>query len=248
MDGVGRLVQLHLKHGHKTDDRYHSPITGLTSEEVTALRRKERKQFKKDRAQAMLDASLAAEAILTGKAMPMSGAPPVENQSELDLQRVASATPSSSSATTATIKSGPRANVLTTVNETFIPGLDEYAHALPEGETRLTPQTFLVRPTRPDQRGAKRRAPPPPATPVTQTGSADVVSPAKSQPEQIPETKAEVSLPPIVVQDFEHLQLNLEEAFFLSWAIGCLKVIHRKTVRRIATPENSYYTKYTAPS
>jgi tRNA-splicing endonuclease subunit Sen2 len=218
----------------------------LTSEEVTALRRKERKQFKKDRAQAMLDASLAAEAILTGKTMSTSGTSPVEPDGEAGLQRVVSATPSSSSTTTATTKTGTRANVLTTVNETFIPGLDEYAHALPEGETRLTPQTFLVRPTRPDQRGAKRRAPPPPATPVTQTSGSDIISPATQQPEHIPEEKAEVLLPPIVVQDFEHLQLNLEEAFFLSWAIGCLKVIHRRTVRKIATTENSYHTDYSA--
>ena len=33
------------------------------------------------------------------------------------------------------------------------------------------------------------------------------------------------------LQGSEHLQLTLQEAFFLSWSIGCLRIINPKTVR-----------------
>ena len=210
----------------------HRCTAGLTSEEVTALRRKERKQFKKDRAQAMLDASLAAEAILTGKSTASSSAIK-EDTADIAgeaIHRTVSTTPSTHSVSTPT---GSRTNLMTTVNSTFIPTVDEYAHALPEGETRLTPQTFLVRPTRPDQRVGKKKSS---AAVVVTTGQVPIGDQAIAAPKPSAETErpqekpARESLPPIEVQDFEHLQLNLEEAFFLSWAVGCLRVIHPKTV------------------
>lgn len=40
---------------------------------------------------------------------------------------------------------------------------------------------------------------------------------------------------PDSVEDMEHLQLNLEEALFLSWGVGCLDVIDPKTVRHSET-------------
>jgi tRNA-splicing endonuclease subunit Sen2 len=204
---------------------------GLTSEEVTALRRKERKQFKIDRAQAMLNASLAAEAILTGKAAPGSSET-VDEQDDSEIQRSGSPAPSVQSNATSAAQSNfrptPRLNVTTSTNTAFIPSVDDYAHALPSGETRLTPQTFLVRPTRPDQRvGMKKRTPgtPQPAP----AGSNPPGTPETPQPAMIKEEPAS-PLDPIEVEDLEHLQLNLEEAFFLSWAIGCLDVIHPATV------------------
>lgn len=181
----------------------------------------------------MLDASLAAEAILTGKTLASTSAVNDDHtdQAGESLHRVDSTTPSVQSTSASTPKAGPRANVMTTVNSTFIPTVDEYAHVLPEGETRLTPQTFLVRPTRPDQRVGKKRTPA--AAPVDQTVVGEQSAPTGqpiAQVEKADEKPAREPLPPIEVQDFEHLQLNLEEAFFLSWAIGCLHVVHPKTV------------------
>ena len=33
------------------------------------------------------------------------------------------------------------------------------------------------------------------------------------------------------LEDLEHMQLTLAEAFFLTWALGCLNIHHPKTVR-----------------
>jgi tRNA-splicing endonuclease subunit Sen2 len=33
------------------------------------------------------------------------------------------------------------------------------------------------------------------------------------------------------LEDMEHMQLTLPEAFFLAWALGCLTIYHPKTVR-----------------
>lgn len=178
----------------------------------------------------MLDASLAAEAILTGKPTAGSSATTDDHTGDT-LHRSVSATPSTQSMTAP--KTGPRANVMTTVNSTFIPSVDEYAHALPEGETRLTPQTFLVRPTRPDQRVGKKRTPAT-AGPAAVDGQPATGLQAIAEVEKAPEKPAREPLPPIEVQDFEHLQLNLEEAFFLSWAVGCLDVIDPQTVSRVS--------------
>ena len=35
----------------------------------------------------------------------------------------------------------------------------------------------------------------------------------------------------VVVEDMEHLQLTLQEAFFLSWALNCLEILQPSTVR-----------------
>jgi tRNA-splicing endonuclease subunit Sen2 len=34
------------------------------------------------------------------------------------------------------------------------------------------------------------------------------------------------------LEDQEHMQLTLAEAFFLTWALGCLNIYHPKTVRK----------------
>ena len=50
-----------------------------------------------------------------------------------------------------------------------------------------------------------------------------------SQPldEQLPEPVAQEEEPP---EDIEHLQLSLQEAFFLAWAIDCLTILDSRSV------------------
>jgi tRNA-splicing endonuclease subunit Sen2 len=201
----------------------------LTAEEVTAARRKERKQFKIDRAQAILNASLAAEAILRSS-IQQTGDDAAEGLADTsELQRVDSALSQT------TISSAPQ-NAVSTQTDIAIPSVTDYAHVLPEGVTRLTPQTFLQRPTRPDAKPKGRR--PPPAsvsaagTPNEQGSLPDGTSPATIavQETSAPTPSGEDLVDPDTVEDLEHLQLNLEEAFFLSWAVGCLDVINPKTV------------------
>ena len=135
----------------------------------------------------------------------------------------------------------------------------------------LTPQTFLVRPTRPDanrNRGKKafRRKPPAPK-PETGTakegdasisarqavgnqaappplGAANTQAVVIAQPpapasgdaedeEHLDEDSAsEEDFDDTVVEDMEHLQLGLEEAWFLSTALGVLKIYDAVSVRK----------------
>lgn len=160
------------------------------AEQIRAKRRLERKQFKMDRATAMLDAAKAAEAVLT------QGQTPSEDVTE----------------------DGSQAG-----------GIDV---------TTLTPQTFLVRPTRPDtnrNRGRKpfKRRPPPPATVEGQA-----VPPVAPKPQPAPvlvteeeeEGSEEDPFDEDLVQEMEHLQLGLEEAWFLASGLGVLKVLDPVTV------------------
>ena len=130
----------------------------------------------------------------------------------------------------------------------------------------LTPQTFLIRPTRPDanrNRGKKafRRNPPAPkpatgvvaesdtSLPVRQDGGAvvdpaatavQVVAPAQhayvgstetqDEGNQDGESASEDEFDETVVEDMEHLQLGLEEAWFLSTALGVLKIYDAASV------------------
>lgn len=201
----------------------------MTAEEVTAARRRERKQFKIDRAQAILNASLAAEAILRSSAQQTGDNTPEPQVESSELRRVDSTVSQTSTA------SGS-ANPISTQSDIAIPSLTDYAHVLPEGVTRLTPQTFLQRPTRPDAK-PKGKKPPPPSAPkagVSNEQQPAQVGTAQSTPQA---TEAVVAIPsgedlvdPDTVEDLEHLQLNLEEAFFLSWAVGCLDIVNPKNV------------------
>ncbi|OAX39795.1 hypothetical protein K503DRAFT_791731 [Rhizopogon vinicolor AM-OR11-026] len=120
---------------------------GLTSEEITAKRRAERKQFKLDRAKAM--AAAAAEAEVAFK----------------EEGRV------------------------------IAPGI------APDG-TRIIPSAATWKPT-----------------------SISVPS-EESPPDDTPDELREEIEP---IQDLEHLQLSLQEAFFLVWALDCLTVLHPET-------------------
>lgn len=201
----------------------------MTAEEVTAARRRERKQFKIDRAQAILNASLAAEAILRSSAQQTGDKTTEPRVESFELRRVDSTLSQTTTASTS-------ANPVSTQSDIAIPSLTDYAHVLPEGVTRLTPQTFLQRPTRPDAKPKARKPPTPSAPAAGVSGEQQPAEVATAQStHQAPE--AVVAIPsgedlvdPDTVEDLEHLQLNLEEAFFLSWAVGCLDIVNPKNV------------------
>jgi tRNA-splicing endonuclease subunit Sen2 len=193
-------------------------MVALAAEQFREKRRLERKQFKIDRAAAMLDAAKTAEAVLvTGQAPPLPGEQAsIEEEADEDGDnpgRPGSPTPST--ATTAV----------------------DVSH--------LTPQTYLVRPTRPDanrNRGRKafKRKPAPakgaqasatPAessnAPVAAIMTTPVVDDVDDEVEAIPE---EEEFDDSLIEEMEHLQLSLEEAWFLSTAIGVLKILDPETV------------------
>lgn len=138
----------------------------MAAEEIRELRRKERKQFKIDRAQAMLDAAVAAEAVLTSGQSPGPG------------------------------------DASTSSHPQLAPG------------TKLTPQTFLVRPERPNTRG--------PPSPAVAAAAKKALEAAKDAEEEDFDESS--------VVEREHLQLSFEEAWFLSWGIGVLRVLDPATV------------------
>lgn len=121
--------------------------TGLTSEEVTAKRRAERKQFKLDRARAMAAAAAEAEAAFKEEG-----------------------------------------RVISTV----------YA----ADGTRIIPSAATWKPSQPPQEPVR--------TP----------SPAESEDEDDKD---------VPIDNVEHLQLTLSEAFFLLWSLDCLSVTHLET-------------------
>ena len=118
---------------------------------------------------------------------------------------------------------------------------DETASVTTAGEgvdlASLTPQTFLVRPSRPDSnrnRGKnafKRR--PKPAQPAT-TATPSTASAAPPVPDLGPDAPRDEEEDEIdyeaMVEEMEHLQLSLEEAWFLASAIGVLKIYDPSTV------------------
>ncbi|KAK4688445.1 tRNA-splicing endonuclease subunit Sen2, partial [Tremellales sp. Uapishka_1] len=112
---------------------------------------------------------------------------------------------------------------------------------LPEG-TKLNAQTFLVRPERPDaNRNRGKRAfkprpkpkadsPVPAATPAVSTAaSASAGTVAEALGEGEDEDEEEEEFDESLVLEMENLQLGLEEAWFLSSAIGVLKVYDPKS-------------------
>lgn len=47
------------------------------------------------------------------------------------------------------------------------------------------------------------------------------------------QAEAELEEEILALEDMEHLQLTLQEAYFLSWGLGCLKIIDPDNVRTI---------------
>jgi tRNA-splicing endonuclease subunit Sen2 len=171
----------------------------------------------------MLDAAkMAEEVLVTGQAPPTAGQ---DEGEEVVEGRSSSPTPSTSTVATTAV---------------------DVSH--------LTPQTYLVRPTRPDAnrnrgRNAFKRRPAPapaatapgtdPATPQATDGpsTSTAVQPTARKTEATNDVDDEVdALPEVdefddsIIEEMEHLQLSLEEAWFLSSALGVLKIYDPATV------------------
>jgi len=176
----------------------------------------------------MLDAAkMAEEVLVTGQAPPTAGQ---DEEEEVIEGRSSSPTPSTSTVATTAV---------------------DVSH--------LTPQTYLVRPTRPDAnrnrgRNAFKRRPAPP--PLAAASGADSAAPqlaggpSTSTANLVPARKAEATndvddevdaLPEVdefddsFIEEMEHLQLSLEEAWFLSSALGVLKIYDPATVSLVAS-------------
>lgn len=224
-------------------------------------RRLERKQFKIDRAQAMLDAAKKAEAIVAAaKSQPES-----QNQSQLqpadnegdDVEEDGEGE-----------GEGDEADVSLVVTPDIEVGLEREVETqlqIPAGgdtltsqsqmeidPLNLTPQTFLVRPTRPDAnrnrgRNAFRRRPPQSQaqgnTDTAMATPAPASAPAAEQPTQTPadaDIEADEDLfDESLVEEMEHLQLSIEESLFLSLAIGVLHVYDPSTGIYLTPTSNS---------
>lgn len=208
------------------------------AEKIREQRRKERKQFKIDRAAAMKEAAIKAEAVVAakkaGEGTPRAGTPkPMDEKAE-------------GGEGEAEEGKGAAEGELKEVEEE----LDVNA---------LTPQTFLVRPTRPDanrNRGKKafRRKPntpgapsatPAPGTPGERTETTEKAGPTEEElaalaaekeaeaQRRAEERAREAELDEVVselVDEREHLQLSYPEALFLA-SIGVLKIHDPEEVR-----------------
>lgn len=227
-------------------------------------RRLERKQFKIDRAQAMLDAAKKAEAIVAAaksqpEAKAQSQLQPGDNEGD-DVEDGEG--------------EGDEADVslvVTPDNEVDLEGEAETQSQLPAGgealasqsqieidPLSLTPQTFLVRPTRPDAnrnrgRNAFRRRPPQSQAQAQVQGNTDTsvatpavaTAPSTEQTTQAPadadvDIEAEEDLfDESLVEEMEYLQLSIEESLFLSLAIGVLRVYDPSTGMYLTPTSNS---------
>ncbi|WVW80390.1 tRNA-intron endonuclease [Kwoniella bestiolae CBS 10118] len=207
----------------------------LAAEQMREQRRIARKQFKIDRAAAMLDAAKQAEAILTssvrGSSASIPGSPsPLGQVSELNAEEEVEAEEENEDIDVNVERSGsptPSSSTIVTDNTVIDP-------------MNLTPQTFLVRPTRPEanrNRGRKafKRRPPPaqtaqPATSGTGEASSAVIQPrqqtqtVEQKEEEEEEEEEEDLFDESLVEEMEHLQLSLEEALFLTLGLGVLRV------------------------
>ncbi len=184
----------------------------------------------------MLDAAKKAEAVLTGQmeGAPSGAATPGEEGDE-DEDADADADAADANAN----EGAPASPAPSTATTT-----------LPDG-TKLNAQTFLVRPQRPESagnnrnRGKFKRRPRPPGT---------TSAPAPSASEQPEEEKPKPTVPVeewerdadalALVPEAEHLQLCLEEAWFLS-AIGVLKLVD---VSGALIPDSAVLTRLLTPS
>lgn len=220
--------------------RKHVLRVAAAAEKIREKRRLERKQFKIDRAAAMLDAAKAAEAVITTGQAPStqrpvspSGSRRNEDEDEAEEgEREEEEDEPEEGLASPTLTSTSAAPTLIDVNT-------------------LTPQTFLVRPTRPDAnrnrgKNAFRRKPKPKPAPSapdatsTRVGTQDVTV---ERPSVETATRGLANLHTDVkgedegdmideslVEELEHLQLSLEESWFLSTALGVLKIRDPSTV------------------
>lgn len=219
------------------------------AEKIREQRRKERKQFKIDRAAAMKEAAIKAEAVVAAKKAagetPRPGTPKLDTPTEEKDEEGGDGEKEGKE-----VKEGQEAE-----------GDDLDVNA-------LTPQTFLVRPTRPDanrNRGKKafRRKPNAPTTPggagPSSSGTPGTATPAKAAEvaaaEQAGPTEGELAAQAAekeaeaqrraeerakdaaltetvaeLVDEREHLQLSYPEALFLA-SIGVLKIHDPEEVR-----------------
>ncbi|BEI87140.1 hypothetical protein CcaverHIS002_0704860 [Cutaneotrichosporon cavernicola] len=189
----------------------------VVAEQLREKRRLDRKQFKIDRAAAMLDAAKKAEAVLTTGQMPGDATP--NEAAEGDAQGEAEGEDENEDENADADADD--------IDRPASPAPSTITNILPDG-TKLNAQTFLVRPQRPESagnnrnRGKFKRRPPP---------NKNFVPPVKEEKEEMPAEKPTVPTEEweededalALVPQMEHLQLCLEEAWFLS-AIGVLKI------------------------
>ena len=154
----------------------------------------------------MMDAAKAAEAVITsqGQSTPSTASAPIGEVETNEGEQDGRASPAPSATAPGTID----------VNS-------------------LTPQTFLVRPTRPEanrNRGRnafnRRRKPQGP----NQSGQNQQRQGQQPADEQEEEEEEEDEFDEEMVEEMEHLQLCLEEAWFLSAALGVLRIYDPDTV------------------
>lgn len=169
----------------------------------------------------MLDAAKKAEAVLTTGQLP-GQAPDGDEENEDDAEA----------------EGGDDGRPASPTGSTMSLATNATSAVLPDG-TKLTAQTFLVRPARPDSagnnrnRGKFKRRPPPPPKPQGDAAASPAPAPAPAPAAPAP---AAAPLPPPppeeedededaleLVPELEHLQLSYEEAWFLA-SIGVLKI------------------------
>lgn len=98
--------------------------------------------------------------------------------------------------------------------------------ALPPALSELAFIPSHSRPTRPTPSDT-----PVPEVPVDVGHSKQTIASPQPFIKEIPgESSEEPVSEPAVVEQMEHLQLTLQEAFFLSWSLGCLRVLNPETV------------------
>ncbi|WWC88131.1 uncharacterized protein L201_003035 [Kwoniella dendrophila CBS 6074] len=176
----------------------------LAAEQMREQRRLARKQFKIDRAAAMLDAAKQAEKVLTSSVQQQQNLPsslsPLSQTIEIndiddDDDNAIQEGDDSMNIDIQIQSTSPTPSTSTTTTTTENPIIDPM---------NLTPQTFLVRPTRPDQnrnrgrKAFKRRPPPPSTTPAAETNQegASNPSPNESVP-PISQSQSQLSSQPI---------------------------------------------------
>lgn len=160
----------------------------MTSEEVTAKRRAERKQFKVDRARAIAQAAAEAEAAFKeGRIVSLE-------ETKANIPSAATWKPSSSFSTATASASGPSTNTSTI--------------------------TSLAVSTTTDGD----------ATPSTAEDATNTSAKPREDGHGVGVAEGLHDEDDILLEDVEHLQLTLPEAFFLCWALDCLTVLDPKSV------------------
>lgn len=227
-----------------------------SAEKIREQRRKERKQFKIDRARAMMDAARRAEAVLTAR-RAAGDAPEGEPKGEKDGDGEGEGEGEDAEGQ----EDGEGEGEGEGGEDGDAEGTGADAPADPDtiDTNALTPQTFLVRPQRPDanrNRGKKafRRRPPQAAkpqaqaeagqaaaeqgapTPAAQGGDQPAVGEQQQQrprppaPPPVPQPEPVDDDASRLVEEREHLQLSYPEALFLC-GLGVLRIQDPDTVR-----------------